>query len=77
MPNEPFEQSNAILCFRLAGLGLERLRERNYLEGGAGDVICKLPGMERPPNERGAFVLLRRGQAWNRKIYRFRVAGLN
>jgi len=75
VPIEPFEQSSAILCFRLAGLGLERLRERNYLEGGAGEVIEKLPGMDRPPNERGAFVLLQRGQLWNRKIYRFAVRG--
>jgi hypothetical protein len=76
VPIEPFEQSNAILCFKLAGLGLERLRERNYLHG-VGDVglkIEKLPGMERPPNERGAFVLLVRGQPWNGKIYRFAIA---
>lgn len=73
VPIEPFEQSNAIMCFRLAGLGLERLRERNYLEGDVGEVISRLPGMDRPPSERGAFVLLRRGQPWNRKIYRFEV----
>jgi len=71
VPTEPFEQSNGIVCHKLAGLGLERLRERNYLNGDVGEVIEKLPGMERPPSERGPFVLLVRGQPWNRKIYRF------
>src|SRR4029077_12014196 len=55
-PIDPFEQSNAILCFKLAGLGLECLRGRGYLLGDVGPVIEKLPGMERPPAERGAFV---------------------
>lgn len=71
VPIEPFEQSNAILCFRLGGMGLAKLGERNYLEGGAEQVIPTLPGMEAPPASRGAFVLLRRGQPWDRRIYRF------
>ncbi len=73
VPVDPFEQSNAILCFKLAGLGLERLRERNYLLGGVDVVIPKLHAMEVPPPERGDFVLLRRGQAWNGKVYKFAV----
>lgn len=71
VPIEPFEQSNALIVHKLAGLGLERLRERNYLNGGAGEVIEKLPGMEKPPSERGAFVVVVRGQPWNGKVYRF------
>lgn len=71
VPLDVFEQSSAILCFRLAGLGLERLRQRDYLEGGAGDVIPTLSGPPSPPGERGEFVLLRRGQTWNRVIYKF------
>lgn len=71
VPVDPFEQSNAILCFKLAGLGLKRLRERNYLLGGADLVIPKLHGMDVPPPQRGDFVLLRRGQLWNGKIYKF------
>lgn len=66
-----FEQSNAIVCFRLAGMGLNRLRERNYLEGGAEEVIPRLHGPPDPPASRGDFVLLRRGRPWDRKIYRF------
>lgn len=71
VPVDPFEQSSAILCFRLAGKGLEALRARNYLLGGAQDVIPQLHGPPLPPAERGDFVLLRRGQPWNGKIYKF------
>ncbi|HET7485842.1 MAG TPA: ATP-binding protein [Solirubrobacterales bacterium] len=75
VPIEPFEQSNGILCFKLGGLGLEKLRERNYLDGGAAEVIPRLPGMDAPPNARGHFVLLRRGQPWDRRVYRFTKGG--
>lgn len=71
VPVDPFEQSNAILCFKLAGLGLERLRERNYLLGGVDVVIPQLHAMDVPPPQRGDFVLLRRGQPWNGKVYKF------
>jgi hypothetical protein len=73
-PIAVFEQSNAILCLRLAGMGLAKLRERGYCAGGAELVIPRLHGMESPPAERGDFVLLQRGQDWNRKIYKFRRA---
>jgi hypothetical protein len=75
VPIEPFEQSNAILCFKLDGLGLAKLAERNYLLGGADAVIPTLPGMEVAPAERGCFVLLRRGQPWDQRIYRFTKGG--
>ncbi len=71
VPIDPFEQSSAILCFRLAGMGLARLKERDYLLGGAGEVIPRLTGPPLPPSQRGEFVLLRRGQPWNGKIYKF------
>jgi len=71
VPNEVFNQSSAIFTFRLAGTGLQRLKERDYLAGGAGDVVPLLAGPPRPPAERGEFVLLRRGQPWNGKIYKF------
>jgi len=71
VPIDPFEQSSAILCFRLAGLGLAKLKERDYLAGGADLVIPLLHGPPLPPAERGDFVLLRRGQPWNGKIYKF------
>jgi ABC-type cobalamin/Fe3+-siderophores transport system ATPase subunit len=68
VPLEPFEQSSAIVCFKLGGMGLEKLRERNYLEGGAGEAIPRLHAMESPPASRGDFVVLRRGLPWNRKV---------
>lgn len=71
VPLDPFEQSHAILCFRMAGLGLRTLRERDYLSGGAELVIPKLHGPPLPPDQRGDFVLLRRGLPWNGKIYKF------
>jgi energy-coupling factor transporter ATP-binding protein EcfA2 len=75
VPIDPFEQSSAIITFRLAGMGLQRLKERDYLLGGAGEVIARLPGPPLPPAQRGEFVLLRRGQPWNGKIYKFNKGG--
>lgn len=71
VPLEPFEQSNGILTFRLAGLGLETLRKRDYLIGGAELVVPRLHGPPLPPSERGDFALLRRGQPYNGKRYKF------
>lgn len=71
VPREAFEQSSCILCFRLAGRGLALLGERDYLGGDVAPVIEALPGDERPPAERGDFVLLRRGRPWDGVIYRF------
>ena len=71
VPREAFNQSSCILCFRLVGNPLRLLRERGYLEGGAEKVIPSLPGDELPRNQRGYFVLLRRGRPWDGKVYRF------
>lgn len=71
VPLIAFEQSSCILCFRLAGQGLAKLQERDYLQGGVAQVIEKLPGDEVPPAQRGDFVLLRRGRPWDGVIYRF------
>lgn len=75
VPIEPFEQSNGILCFKLGGLGLEKLRERNYVDGVTAKLIAELPGMEAAPNDRGRFLLLERGQRWDGHIYRFTKGG--
>jgi hypothetical protein len=72
VPIEPFEESSLILCFRMSGMGLAKLKERGYLEGGAGDVIPLLHGPpDDPPASRGDFLLLRGGRPWDGKIYRF------
>jgi hypothetical protein len=70
-PIAVFEQSSAILCFKLAGMGLEKLRHRGYLDGGAEKVIPTLHAMDAPPAQRGDFVLLQRGQPWNGAVYKF------
>lgn len=71
VPREAFEQSSCILCFRLAGQGLAKLGERDYLQGDVEPVIRALPGDDVPPDQRGEFVLLRRARPWDGAIYRF------
>jgi hypothetical protein len=73
-PIAVFEQTSAILCFKLGGMGLEKLRQRGYLDGGAERVIPTLHAMESAPAQRGDFVVLRRGQPWNGKVYKFSVS---
>jgi energy-coupling factor transporter ATP-binding protein EcfA2 len=76
VPVEPFEESSVILCFRLGGMGLAKLKERGYLEGGAGEAIARLHGPpDDPPETRGDFALLRRGRPWDGKIYKFNKGG--
>jgi ABC-type cobalamin/Fe3+-siderophores transport system ATPase subunit len=73
IPLEPFEESSAIITFRLAGAGLAKLRDRDYLLGGAEEAIRRLHGPPDPPNTRGDFVLLYRGRPWNGNVYKFEV----
>lgn len=70
-PREAFEQSSVILCSKLAGKGLRYLRELDYLDGGADDVLPNLPGDDAPPNKRGVFLALRRGRPWDGRRYKF------
>ena len=56
-------------------MGLAKLKERGYLDGGAGEVLPMLHGPpDDPPDTRGDFLLLRRGRPWDGKIYKFREA---
>jgi len=72
VPRAAIEQSSYLLVFRLDGLGLNLLKRRNYvLDDRLAQVIRSLPGDELPPAERGHFVLLRRGRAWDGLIYRY------
>ncbi len=73
IPREAFNQSTNLLVFRMVGNPVRLLKERGYLEGNdVASVIATLPGDELPPNQRGHFVLLRRGRPWDEKVYRFR-----
>lgn len=69
-PREAFNETDYIFCFRLVGTGLDRLEERGYLRGIDRTVIEGLPGFDAPPDLLGQFVLLRRGAAWDGRIYR-------
>lgn len=70
-PREAFEEAGIVICYRLAGLGLDRLEERCYLRGVDRSVIEGLPGDSAPPSDRGRCVLLRRGESWDGSFYRF------
>ncbi|HZC31078.1 MAG TPA: ATP-binding protein [Gaiellaceae bacterium] len=74
IPAPIFNQSSMILCFRMQGAPLRLLKERGYLEprNSVELVIPTLPGAELPPDKRGHFVALRRGQTWDGKIWRFK-----
>jgi energy-coupling factor transporter ATP-binding protein EcfA2 len=74
VPQTAFDCSSHIFCFKLAGQGLAKLRERDYLTGDVERVIASLKGEPHPPAERGEFVLLERGRAWDGKIYKFGAA---
>lgn len=69
-PREAIEEAGTIVVFRLAGLGVRCLRDRNYLAGMPDGTLEALPGEEAPPEKRGACVVLRRGQPWDGRLYR-------
>lgn len=72
VPRAAFEQSSHIYVFRMDGLGLNVLEDRNYiLDDRLAETIRALPGDELPPAQRGFFVLLRRGRPWDGFVYRY------
>lgn len=72
VPKEPFDESSTIFSFKLAGLGLATLKRRDFLSGGAEEIVPQLAGPPLPPSERGEFVALHGGVPWNQEIYKFR-----
>jgi hypothetical protein len=70
-PREAFEEAGLLVTFRLSGLSLDRLDERNYLRGIDREVVEDLPGDDANPKDRGKCVILRRGRPWDGKFYRF------
>ena len=63
--------SSSIWCFQTAASGLKILRRRDYLDGVPKRLIENLPDAETPAEDRGDFVRLRAGKAWDRTLYRF------
>lgn len=70
-PREAFEQTDVMLCSRIAGAGADRLRERKYITRETEAVLASLPGSDDPPAERGIFLALRRGRPWDGVRYKF------
>lgn len=73
VPRVAFHETPAILCFRLDSTALWAEKMRSFLTGGVDEVIRSLPADDVPPDERGQFVLLRRGRPWDGQVYRFGV----
>jgi len=70
-PREAIEEAGLLVVFRQAGLAVECLARRGYLEGMPDGTLQGLPGEEVPPSERGRCVILRRGRAWDGRFHRF------
>lgn len=70
VPRQAFNQSEVIYAFRMMGNPVRLLKKRGYLEGGAEKVLPRLAGPPLPPPQRGTFLVLRRGQPWDRQIYK-------
>lgn len=76
IPTDPWETTDCVFCFKLAGQGLGKLDERGYLGRGPQrdqllEVIPTLGGYPLPLERRGEFVVLQRGAVWDGKVYRF------
>lgn len=74
VPRQAFNQSGVIFCFRMQGNPVRLLKNRGYLEGGADKVLPRLAGEPLPPAQRGTYLILRRGQPWDREVYKWPAA---
>lgn len=70
-PREAIEESLHLVVGHMAGLGVRCLRDRDYLLGMPDGTLEALPGEETVPAGRGRCVILRRGQPWDGRFYRF------
>lgn len=71
VPEEPWTQSTAILCFNVDPGTLKRLRKHRWTDERLERIIAKLPDGNVPPPQRGYFVLLEPECASDGQIYRF------
>ena len=71
VPDEPWTQSTAILCFNVDPGTLRRLRKHRWIDERLERTIAGLPDGNVPPNQRGYFVLLEPECASDGQIYRF------
>lgn len=71
VPTVIYESTDEIWLFKSSGMALKLLRRRDYLRGIEDETIEGLSGYPLPPVERGEFVRLVRGRAWDGRIYKF------
>jgi hypothetical protein len=71
VPDEPWTQSTALLCFNVDPGTLRRLRKHRWIDGPLERLISRLPDGNVPPNQRGYYVLLEPECASDGQIYRF------
>jgi hypothetical protein len=71
IPDEPWTQSTAILCFNVDETTLARLRRGRWVDDRIAAVVRQLPDGNVPPAQRGRFVLLLPECASDGKVTRF------
>lgn len=71
IPDEPWTQSTAILCFNVDETTLSRLRRGRWIDDRLADVVRALPDGNVPPAQRGRFLLLLPECASDGKVTRF------
>jgi hypothetical protein len=71
VPDEPWTQSTAILCFNVDEATIKRLARHRWVDARLAATIRGLPDRSAPRNQRGYFVLLEPECAGDGQIYRF------
>jgi hypothetical protein len=71
VPDEPWTQSTAILCFNVDAGTLARLKKHRWIDDRLARLISSLPDGNVPPNQRGYFVLLEPECGSDGQVYRF------
>jgi hypothetical protein len=71
IPDEPWSQSTAIVCFNTDETTLARLQRARFVDDRLARLIRDLPSGNVPPAQRGRFVLLLPECASDGRIYRF------
>ena len=71
IPDEPWTQSTAILCFNVDEATLARLRRGRFVDDRLARIVRELPDGNVPPAQRGRFVLLLPECASDGRVYRF------
>ncbi len=71
VPDEPWTQSTAILCFNVDEGTLKRLKKHRWVNDRLAQRIASLPDGNVPPNQRGYYLLLEPECGSDGQVYRF------